>query len=214
MAHAWHVVEEGYAFHVAQGVAVFDGDLVSGFDCSVYLLQVEQTVSRAYFVHLAVDAGADDGCFVGEAEVLQIIYALLHALVVHHHRAAFNGVVDFRCVETERAKVAGIENALAVHLHAESMSGIINHLKAVLVGYLLYALRVARFAVNVYGHYGRSLGRDGGLYLIRVDVSRAWVNVYEHGLNAVPPKGMRGGYEAVRRGDYLACNAKSLKSRD
>ena len=214
MAHSGHVVEEGYAFHVAQGGAVFDGDLMTGFNCGVHLAQVEQAVGRAHFVHLAVDAGTDDCCFVGEAEVLQVVYALLHALVVHHHRAALNGVVDFGGVEAERAEVAGVEYALAVHFYAEGMGGVVDYFQAVLIGYLLYTLRIAWLAVDVYRHYGCCLGCDGGLYLVGVDVARAWVDVNEHGLYAVPPKGVGGCNEAVRSGDHLARYAQSLQCRD
>ena len=214
MAHTGHIVKEGYALYAAKGGAVFNGDLVAGFDCRVYLFQVEQAIGRAHFVHLAVNAGADYGCFVGEAEVFQIIYALLHTLVVHHHSAAFNGVVHLSGVETERTEVAGVKYALAVYFYAEGVSGVIDHLKSVLIGNLLYALRVAGLAVDVHGHYGRGLRRDGSLDFVGVDVSRAWVNIYEHGLYAVPPEGVSSGYEAVRSRDYLARYAQCLQGRD
>ena len=41
MAHTGHIVEEGYALYAAKGGAVFDGDLVAGFDSSIYLPQIE-----------------------------------------------------------------------------------------------------------------------------------------------------------------------------
>lgn len=214
MAHAGHVVKEGYAFDVTKGGAVFNGDLVAGFYCRVNLFQVEQAVGRAHLIHFAVNAGAYDGSLVGEAEVFQIIDALLHTFVVHHHSAALNGVVHLSGVETERAEVAGVKYALAVYFYAEGMSSVIDYLQPVLIGNLLYALRVTRLAIDMHGHYGRGLRRYGSLYLVGVDVACTRVDVNEHGLDAVPPKGVGCGNEAVRSCDYLARYAQCLQGRD
>ena len=80
VADAGHVVKEGDTFHIPERFPVSDGHLMPGFDGRVHLLEVQQAVGRADFVHLAVDAGADDLDLVGETEVFQIVDPFLRLL--------------------------------------------------------------------------------------------------------------------------------------
>ncbi len=99
MAHSGHVVEECHALDIAEGIAVSFRHLAPRLDCGVHLTEVQYAVGRAHLVHLGVDAGCHYGSLVGEAEVLEVVYALLGLLVLHHHRAPLDGVVYLCCVE-------------------------------------------------------------------------------------------------------------------
>ena len=106
---------------------------------------------------------------------------------MHHERSALYRVVNFRGVEAEGGHVALVEDAAAFHLYSEGVRGIVDDLEAVLVGYLLYPLRVARLAVAVHGHDGRGPGGDGRLDAVGIDAAVRRVDVHEYGLDAVPP---------------------------
>ena len=211
VAHAGHVLHHTQAGDSAKGLAVAHGHAAAGGDGGIHLAQVQQAVGRAHLVHLAVDAGGYHRGLARKAEVLQVVDALLRPLVVAHQRTTLHRVVHLRGVEAERGHVARLQNGLAVHLHAEGMGGVVDHLQAVLVGHGLDACRVARLAVHVHGHDGRRARRDGCLYLVRVEVARLGVDVHEHGLDAVPPQSVRRGHEAVGRGDDLARDAQGLQ---
>ena len=66
----------------------------------------------------------------------------------------------------------------------------------------------------MHRHDGCCLWSDGSLDAVRVNVTCGWVNVNEHGLDAVPPQGVGGRYKAVRGGDDLARDSQRLKCRD
>ena len=214
MAHAGHVVPEGDAGHGAERLAVAYGHLVAGLDGLVHLAEVQQSVGGAHLVHLGVDARCDDLGLAGEAEVLEVVDTAFGLLVVHHHGAALDGVVHLRGMEAERGHVAGVENALAVHLHAEGMGCVVNDLEPVFVGNVLDLLRLARLTVDMHGHDGGGLRRDGGLDAVGVDIAGGGVDVHEDGPYAVPPKGVGRGYEGVGGSDDLPGNAQRLEGGD
>lgn len=110
VTHSGHVVEEGDALDVAQCLAVAVGDFLTGGDGCIDLAEVEKAVCRAHLVHLGVDAGSHDLGFASESEVLEIIYAFLGLLVMHHHGASLDCVVDLGGMEGERGHVAGVED--------------------------------------------------------------------------------------------------------
>ena len=214
VAHAGEVVPELDAFDVAEGLAVTDGYLMAGLNGDVYLAEVEKAVGGAYLVHLAVDAGGDDAGLSGETEVLEVVDALLSLLIVHHHGSTLHGVVHLGGVETERGNVASVKHTLALAFHTEGVGGIVDDFEAVFVGYVLDGLRVAGFAVDMYGHDGGCFGGDGGFYLGRVDAARLPFDVYKNGLNAVPPQSVGGGDERVGGGDDFAGDAQGLEGGD
>ena len=108
--YAGHIVEESYAGDIAERLSVAYSYLVSCFDGLVYLLQIEQSVGGSYFVHFAIDAGGYYGGFVGEAEVFEIVDALLGGGIVHNHSSAFYGVEHFGGMKGECAEVAIVQN--------------------------------------------------------------------------------------------------------
>ena len=62
VTHTGHIVPEGDAWDGTQGFAVLDGDLVTGFDCGIDLLEVQEAIGAAHLVHLGVDARSYDFC--------------------------------------------------------------------------------------------------------------------------------------------------------
>ena len=117
-------------------------------------------------------------------------------------------------METQSGHVALGEYALAVHLDAKGMCGIINDAQAVLVGNCLNFSSSAGLSIHVHGHDGRCARRDGSLDTIGIDAARRRVDIDKYGLNAVPPNGMGGGNKAVGCGDDLATDVKRLQRRD
>ena len=88
-------------------------------------------------------------------------------------------------MEAESGHVSSVKDALAVHLHAEGVRGVVDDLKTVLVGYVLYPFRIARLAVAVYRHDGRGPGGDGRLDAVGIDAAVRRVDVHEHGLDVM-----------------------------
>ena len=63
----------------------------------------------------------------------------------------------------------------------------------------------------MYRHDGRSLGGDGSLYLVGIHTSCFPINIYEDGLNAIPPQSVGGGHETIGCGDDFSCDSQSLQ---
>ena len=214
VAHAGHVVPEVDTVDGAQGLTVTDGDLMTGLDAGIHQAQVQQAVGGAHLVHLAVDAWGHDLGLAGKAEVLQIVYALLGLGIVHDKGTALDGVIDLGGVETQGGHVALVEDALTIHLDAEGVGGVVDDAQTVLVGNVLNLLGAARLAIDVDGHDGGGARRDGRLDTVGVDAAGGGVDIYEHGLDAVPPDGVRRRHKAVRCGDDLAADVQRLQCRD
>ena len=208
--HARHVLEVGDSLDALQPLAVQLRDMPPRGDCVVHMPEVDEPHGRADFVHLAVDSRSHDRGLVGETEVLEVVDALLGLLVVHDERAALHGVVHLGGVEAQRGHVARVEYRFPIHLDAEGVRGVVDHLEPVLVGDLLDALHVAGLAVAVHRHDGRGLRGDGGFDLVGVHAAVRGVDVHEHGLDAVPPDRVGGGDEAERGRDDLARYPESL----
>ena len=206
-----HDAEAGCA---AQGGAVLLGHLAAGFDSGIYIAQAEEAVGGADFVHLAVDTGSHHLGLAREAEVLEVVDALLHGCIVADEGAAFHGVVGLGGVEREGADIACLEDAFSIHAHAEGMGGIVDDFEAVFIGNGLNTLGIAGGAIDMHGHDGGGARGDGRLYLVGVEVARDGVDIHEDGFDTIPPDGVGGGHEAVGGGDDLACDAESLQSGD
>lgn len=212
--HARHILEVGDSLDVLQPLAVQLRDMPPRGDCIAHMPEVDEPYGRADFVHLAVDARSDYDGLSGEAEVLEVVDALLGLLVVHDERAALHGVVHLGGVEAQRGHVARVEYRFSIHFDAEGVRGVVYHLEPVLVRDLLDALHVAGFAIAVNWHDGRGLRRYGGLDLVGIHAAVRGVDVHEHGLYAVPPDRVGGGDEAERRSDDLAGYPESLQCGD
>ena len=208
--HARHVLEVGDSLDFLQTLAIQLRDMPPRGDCVVHVPEVDEPHGRADLVHLAVDAGGNHRGLSSEAEVLEVVDALLGLLVVHDERAALHCVVNLRGVEAQRGHVARVEYRFPIHLDAEGVRGVVDHFEPVLVRDLLDALHVARLAVAVHRHDGRGLRGDGGLYLVGVHAAVRRIDVHEHGLYAVPPDRVGRCHEAERRGDDLAGYPKRL----
>ena len=214
VAHAWHIVPESDALDGTQRLAVADSNLAARADGLVDLLQVEQAIGRTDLVHLAVDAGGNNFGLTLEAEVLEVVDALLHLGIAHDERSALDGVEHLGCMETQRGHVALLEDALAVNLDAKGVGSVVDDAQAVLVGDVLDFAGAARLAIDVHRHDGRGARRDGGFDAVRVDASRGGVDVDKDRLDAVPPQRMGGCNETVGRGDDLARDVERLQRRD
>ena len=214
VAHAGHVVPEGDALDGAQGLAVADGDLSALSDGGIDLTQVEQTIGRAHLVHLTVDAGGDDFGLALEAEVLEVVDALLHLGVTHDERPTLDGVIDLSGMETQRGHVSLLKDALAVDLDAKGVGAVVDDAQAVLVGNLLNLAGAARLAIDMDGHDGCGARRDGSLDSVGVNASRCRVDVHKHGFDAVPPQRVGCRHKTVRRSDDLTADVHGLQSRD
>ena len=211
MTNARHVLEVRDAGNIFKSLAVCDGHLVSCIDGLINMFEVDKTHGRTNLVHLPVDARSNDCDLTGKAEVLEVVYALLGLRIVCHQSAALYRVVHLRRVEAERGHVARVKDALAVHLHAKGVGRVIDNLQAVLVGYVLYSLRITRLAIAMNRHDGRGPRSYRSLDAVRVDAAVRRVDVHEHRLDAVPPKRVGCRNEAERRGYDLARDAQGLE---
>ena len=94
------------------------------------------------------------------------------------------------------------------------MGCVINDTQAVFVGNFLDLLSPTGLAIHMHRHDGRSLGCDGRLDAIGINAARCWVNIHEHGFDAVPPQRMGRCHKAVGRGDNLTADVQGLQRRD
>ena len=211
MPYARHVLEVRDAGNTPKALAVGDGDPVPGLDGLVHMLKVYQSYRRANLVHLPVDAGGNDCCLTGEAEVLEVVYPLLGLSVVHYKCSALYRVVHLRRMEAERGHVARVQDALPVHLHSEGVRRVVDDPEAVLVRYVLDPFRVARLTVAVHGHDGRGPRSYRSLDAVRVDAAVRRVDVHEHRLDAVPPQRVGRRNETERSCDDLSGDAQRLQ---
>ena len=177
----------------------------------VDVLELEQAEGGLDFVHLAVDARRDDGDLVGEAEVLQVVDALLDLGVGADDRTAFEGVEDLGGVEAEYRQIAVTQHGHAVALHAEGMGGVVDDLEPVGVGDALDAVGVARDAVAMDRQDGGGGRGDRFLDAVGVEVAGHRVDIDEHRSDAVPQQRVGGGHERVRGRDHLAADAQRLQ---
>ena len=192
-----HIVEEVDALDIPERLTIAYGNLMARFDGGIDNLELAKPVGSADFIHLAVDAGADYLCLAGEAEILEVVYPTLGISFLHHHCTALDGIEDLGGVEAEGGHIAGIEDALAIHLNPECVGCVINDLEAVFIGYGLDGLGVTGLAVDVDRHYGCGPGGDCRLNAGRVDIACSRVNIHKHWSGAIPPDGMCCGHEAV-----------------
>lgn len=102
------VVQHRNAGDVLQRFAIILCDLLAFRDLAVHDLQLEQTVSRAEFVHLAVAAGRDNRDLIRKTEVFQEVDAFFQVFVVRDERAALERVEDLRRVETQHGEIAPV----------------------------------------------------------------------------------------------------------
>lgn len=208
------ILHDTQAGNAAQGGSVLLRHLAAGGDGGIYIFEAQQAVGSAYFIHLTVDAWGHHLGLPGEAEVLEVVDALLGGGIVADKGAAFHGVVGFGGVEGEGADITGLQDALTIYPHTEGMGGIVDNFETVFIGDGLDARSIAGGAVNMHGHDGGGLRSDGGFYLIRVEVAGDGVDIHKDGLDAIPPEGMGGGHEAVGSGDDLARDTQGLQGSD
>ena len=213
MPDARHVLEVRDAGNIFKSLAVGNRYPVPGLDGLVHMPEIYKPHRRAHLVHLSVDAGGYYRRLAGEAEVLQVVYALFGPSIVHYQSTALYRVVHFRRMEAEGRHVARVQEALPVHLHAEGMRSVVDDFQAVLVRYVLDPFRIARLAVAVNRHDGRGTRGYRSLDAVRVDAAVRRVDVHEHRLDAVPPQRVGRRHEAERGRYDLARDAQRLQSR-
>ena len=80
----------------------------------VDVLQLQQAEGGVDLAHLAVDAGRDHRDLVDEAEVLQVVDALLGLGIGADDGAALEGVEDLGGVEAQHRQVAVPQHAAAL----------------------------------------------------------------------------------------------------
>ena len=201
------------AFDIGKGLAVPGGDGRAPGDRRIHLAQLQQSEGRLHLVELAVDAWRHHCHFVGEAEILQEVDALLGLGVRADDGPTLDGVVDLGGVKTQHRQVTAVEQAAALVAHTKGMGSVVDHLQAVGVGNALDGPHVAGMAIAVHRHDRGGLGRDGRLDALGVEVAGVWINVGEHRLQAIPQQRVSGGDEGIRRGDHFALDAQGLQRR-
>ena len=214
VAHTGHVVPKVDALDRTQRLTVADGHLMTGLNAGIHMLQVQQAESSTHLVHFAVDARSHNLGLAIKAEILEVVDALLHLLVVHDKRTALDGVIDLGGMETQCGHVALVEDALAIDFDAKSVGRVVDDAQAVLVGNRLDFSSSAGLTIDMHRHDGRCARSDGRLDAIGVDAARRRVDIDKHGLDAIPPDGMGGGYKTIGGGDDLAADVERLQRRD
>ena len=142
---------EAYAGHAAETLPVA---FVNGFallDPDLEMAQVAQAHCGAELVHFRVAADIFHVLGPLNAEILQILDALVQSLVPEAERAALDGVEYLGGVEGEHGRVAENGGADAVFRHAEGVGRIVDDLQAVLFCYAVDSVDVAEVAVDMYG---------------------------------------------------------------
>lgn len=174
------------------------------------MLELKQAKGGVEFAHLAVDTWGHHGDFIDEAEILQVVDALLGLGVRADDGAPFKSVEYLGGVETKHGQVTVVEHAAAVTFDAKSMRRIVDDPEVVDVGDALNGIYIAGAPIAVHRHDGGGLRGDGGFDLGRVQVERVRVDIDKDRFDAIPQQGMRGGDERIGRCDDFAGNAQGL----
>ena len=88
-------------FNRCKPLAVAAIDIAAAGDGSVDVFELQQAECRVEFAHLAVDARGHDRDLVYEAEILQVVDALLGLRIGADDGSAFKGVKDFGGVKAQ-----------------------------------------------------------------------------------------------------------------
>ena len=179
----------------------------------IYMLQLHQAKGSLQLVHLGVDARPNHRDLIGKPEVLQEVNTLLRLLIMTDNGPALNGAETLGGMKAQYREVAAVEYGDPVLLHPEGMGSVIDHLKTVGVGNLLYRVGVTRIAVHMNSHDGRGVGRDCRLDAGRVNGEPFGLDINEHRPDVVPPQRMGCCHEAEGGGDDLAGDLQGLQGR-
>ena len=200
--------------HAAQACAVTGIDARANGQRRIDMLQLQQAERGVDLTHLAVDARRHHRDFVHDAEVLELVDVALGLGVGADDGPALERVEDLGGMKAQAGQIAVAQHARSAGLaHAEGVGGVIDDLQAVPVGDGLDGRDIARVAVAMHRHDRGGLRRDGRLDPGRVHVERGGVDIDEHGRDAVPQQGVRGGHEGVGRGDDFARHTGLLQRR-
>ncbi|MCY1347163.1 hypothetical protein D9M69_332690 [compost metagenome] len=201
------------ARNAIESLAITLEQLPASCQGAIQMLELEEAEGGLHLVHLAVDAGGDHRHLVSEAEVLQVIDALLDLRIRADDGSALEGVEHLRCVKAQDRQVPAAQDADAILTHAERVGGVIDDLETVGVGHSLNPFHIAGNAVAVHGH-DRGGGRcDGFLDPCGVQIAGNRIDIDEHGLETVPQHRVRGRHEGIRGGDHLAGDPQGLEGR-
>ena len=121
------------------------------------MFELNQAEGGVEFAHLAVDAWSHHSDFIDEAEILQVVDALLGLGIWTDDSATLESVEYFGGVETKHGQVAMIEHAAAMTFDAKGMSRVVDDLEVVYVGNALNGIDISGAAVAVYRHDGGGL---------------------------------------------------------
>ena len=138
------------------------------------------------------------------------VYALFGRFVVHDHCSALERVIDFGGVKTQGGEIAGTLDRFSVDLNPECVCCIIDHLKPILIRYLLNTLCIAGLPIYVHWHDGGRLRCDRSLDFLRINVARRRIYIYEDRFAAAPPNAVRGCDKAIGGGNHLARDVQCL----
>ena len=103
------------------------------------------------------------GDFVHEAEVLQVINALLGFGIGAHDGAAFEGVEHLGGMKAQDRQIAVAQDAAGFIAHTEGVGCVVDDSQVVVVCDFLNGIDIAGVAVAVHRHDGRGLRSDGPL---------------------------------------------------
>ena len=118
----------------------------------INMAEVAYAHSGTEFVHLCVCAYGFNDLGTVDTEVFQVVDSVSESGVFKADSTALDGVEYLCSVEAEAGNIAVRAYALALVSFAESMCGIVDNFKTVLICDALYLLDIADISVNVNGN--------------------------------------------------------------
>gem|GEM_PF-2144811 len=210
MLHVWDIVKDADAGNILKGFPIKGCNPLALGGLAIHILELEQSVSRAEFVNLAIGAGSDDCDLVGKSEIPEEVNPPFQGFIVGDQSPTFKGVEHLGRVEAEHGKITPVGHRYPVLFHAEDMGGIIEEFESVIIGDFLQLFMPARIAIDMHRHDGRGTRRDERLHFRGVQRKGVGFDVTKDRRAAIEMNRVGGRDEGERCGDDFARDPQGL----
>src|SRR6185369_489916 len=214
MPDSLYIMQHQQAFYLIKFIPVYTGNIVTLGNGFVDIFQLKQAECGLYFVHLGINPRRNNRDLILESEILEIIDPFFCFLIGRNDRSTLKRIEYLGGMKTEYRKIAEVGDAVAMNIHPEGMTGIIDHMESVGIGDCLDCLEITGVSVDVDRKDRRGFGGYCGFDLLRVEIEAVGFDVAKNRGNPVPVQGMGCCHKTERGGNNLTGTSQALQCRN